>query len=101
MFLDLNESLASTSCDEVMFVAKRKLTMLKKNQAARLVSEMNKSPGRAAKIMDAYGKQQSMMIMPYNADEALALVINMKLTRSSYNSLRTSLNTRISTKDGK
>lgn len=60
-----------------------------KRTAAELLIQSTSTPsGRALKMKKTYLKTQKSQITPYNADEALAYIIDSHITKNSYQQTR-------------
>lgn len=76
----------STSVDELVYATQISLKDHGKNDESKLLKESTSTtPTRAHKIRNAYKNLTTLNeIVPYSEDEALALVMDVKLTKSQY-----------------
>jgi len=76
----------STSTEELLFVTKSRLWTEGKHAASDLLKQSTEtSPTRAVKIRDAFRKSNTPVpITPYTEDEALAYMMDCKLTKENY-----------------
>lgn len=85
------QSLLSSSCitsPEVLSAAKSKLYKKGQRSAASLFKDSSSSPNRAKKIKSAYKDANKNCPVPYTPDEALAFMIDNKLTKQQYINIR-------------
>jgi hypothetical protein len=75
-----------TSQEELVFATKTSLLRMGRRSAAELVSQATEfSPGRALRIKKTVQKVNAAdPIVPYSDDEALAFMIDARLTKESY-----------------
>lgn len=80
-----SEYLMKTTTSEVLVcAAKNTLYSEGKRAAARMLSQITEySPRRAIKIKNIY-KNSSKTVMPYTEDEALAFIVDTRMTKDAY-----------------
>lgn len=82
---------ATTSSEELIYATKSVLYTDRKRAAADLLNHSTStSPGRALKIKRTYFNAQKsrIAITPYTADEALAYIIDSRITKNAYQQTR-------------
>ncbi|CAI6354191.1 unnamed protein product [Macrosiphum euphorbiae] len=77
---------SNMNTQEIMYVAKNKMVLSGQRSAAHLFEEGQLSPSRAKKIRMRLN--YSKYPIPYTADEALAFIIDNKLTKQQYINIR-------------
>lgn len=78
----------NNSTDSLTFASSMKLRLEGKSSEAKLVQLATQTtPQRASRILSAWEKSEALII-PYTADEALALILDLRLTKAQYNKLR-------------
>jgi len=85
------QSLLSSTCitsPEVLSAAKSKLYKTGQRKATSLFKDSLSSPNRAKKIKSAYKDANKNCPIPYTPDEALAFMIDNKLTKQQYINIR-------------
>ncbi|CAI6353070.1 unnamed protein product [Macrosiphum euphorbiae] len=80
----------SYTSPELSFAASAKYQLSGKRCESQLFKESVKSPNRAKQIMNSYTCVEDKKPIPYSIDEALALLVNNKLTKQQYVNIRIS-----------
>lgn len=80
----------SYTSPELSFAASAKYQLSGKRCVSQLFKESVKSPNRAKKIMNSYTCVEDKKPIPYSIDEALALLMDNKLTKQQYVNIRIS-----------
>lgn len=78
----------SYSSTELSYAASAKYQISGKRSVSQLFKESIKSPNRAKKIMNSYTCVEDKKPIPYSIDEALALLVDNKLTKQQYVNIR-------------
>ncbi|KAJ4437537.1 hypothetical protein ANN_17682 [Periplaneta americana] len=78
----------SGSTDELVFVTQVSLKSSGKTDAAKLIESAMSTPTRATKILTSYKKTSPESVKKYTSNEALALIIDTKLSKHQYSILR-------------
>jgi len=91
MVFQWSAELRNLDTGELMFACASSLRANHKNNASTLIKEMQLSPTRASKMLQAY-KQPIIQPGQYTNDEALSLIVDGQLTKSQYNMIRAASN---------
>lgn len=84
----VHDLLESRTLDELQLAAEMSFQSAGKSDAAKLVQQVTFSPLRASRIRQAFALKRKNILNPYSPEEALALIVSLKLTKEQYKGLR-------------